>query len=57
MTRLKNKIFLHINTKCARPAETLRTFYLVFSIVVFRETTSTEQTIIFFRRIVSERNS
>ena len=45
LTRLTNKIFLHTSTKCVRPSETFHTSYLVFSIVVFRETTSTEHTI------------
>jgi len=59
--RLTNKIFLHTSTKCVCPSETFRTSYLVFSIVVFRQTTSAEHTIsilflVFFRRIVSERN-
>jgi len=49
-------------TQCVRPSETFRTSHLVFSIVVFRETTSTEHTIsvlflVSFHRIVSERNS
>jgi len=60
--RLTNKIFLHTSTKFVHPSETFRTSYLVFSIVVFRETTSTEHKIsilflIFFHRIISERNS
>ena len=42
LTRLTNKIFLHTSTKCVRPSEIFCTSYLVFSIVVFRETTSTE---------------
>ena len=43
--RLTNKIFLHTSTKCVRPSVTFRTSYLDFSIVAFRETTSTEHTI------------
>ena len=62
LTRLTNKIFLHTSTKFVRPSEKFRTSYPVLSIVVFRETTSTEHTISvlflnFFRRIVSERKS
>jgi len=62
LTSLTNKIFVHTSTKSVRPSETFRTSSLVFSIVVFRETTSTEEIIsflflIFLRRIVSERNS
>jgi len=57
--RLTNKISLHTITKCVHPSDTFRT---VFSIVVFRQTTSTEHRIsvlvfIVFRRIVSKRNS
>jgi len=61
LTRLTNKLFLHASTKCVRPSETFRTSNLVFSTVVFRETTSREHTfsvlLLIFRRIVSERNS
>jgi hypothetical protein len=61
LTRLTNKISLHTSTMCVRPSEIFHTTYPVLSIVVFRKTTSAEQTIsvryLFLRRIVSERNS
>jgi len=62
LTRLTNKLLLHTSTKCVSPSETFRTSYLVFSTVVFRETTNTEHTIsvlllTILRRIVNERNS
>jgi hypothetical protein len=59
LTRLTNKSFLYTSTHCARPSETFRTSYPVFSIVVFRETTSTEHTISvlvhFIRPIIIEK--
>jgi hypothetical protein len=61
LTRLANKIFLHTSTKCVRSSETFHTSYAVFSVVVLRETTSTEHTVsglfLVFRHIASERNS
>jgi hypothetical protein len=61
LTGLTNKIFLHTSTKWVHQSETFLTSYPVFSIVVFRNTTSAEQTVsvvyLFLRRIVSERNN
>jgi len=59
--RLTNELFLHTSTQCVHLSETFRTSYSLFSIVVIRQTTSTEHTIsvfflIFFCRIVSESN-
>jgi len=55
LTRLTNKIFPHTSTQCVLPSEIFRTSYLLFSMVVFREKTSTEHTIsvlsLFFCRI------
>jgi len=60
-TRLTNKLFLHTRTKCVRASETFCTSNLVFSTVVFWETTSTEHTfsvlLLVFCQIVSKRNS
>jgi len=41
---LTNKNFLHTNTQCVRPSAIFRTSYPLFSIVVFREKTSTVHT-------------
>jgi hypothetical protein len=62
LTRLTNKIFLHTSTQCVCPSPVIRPSYPLFSIVVFRETTSSEHTIsvlflILFSRIVNESNS
>ena len=56
LTKLRNKTFLHTSTKWVRSSEIFRTSYPLFSIVVFRETTSTVQTIsvlFFFSSVAS----